>query len=114
MKSLTVLLATGLGLLAWAVLTWQTPPLEITNDSGLGITQFQVCLDGRAVARGSLGAGSTDRFDLDERREGRLTLDLTFASGHHSRLPAGWFSPGQAGLTRLEVISADSVRVTRR
>lgn len=111
MKSLLVLVGTGLGLLGWALFAWQGPQVEIANASGLDVERLEVRVDGRTVARGSLQAGATDRHSVPTRREGPLTVQLDFVDGGHAELAAGWFSPGQGDPARLRIVSPDSVQV---
>ena len=111
MKPLLVILGSGLGLLFWALIVHQPPAVEISNGTGRAIERLEVAVDGRTVAVGALGAGATDRHSLPTRREGRLTLDVAFADGHHAQFPAGWFSPGQGDPARILVVTPDSVCV---
>ena len=111
MKSILSLSLAGLGLLLWAVMTYQPPQVEILNRSGIAVDALEIRIGDRSVVHARMGVGGLDRHSIPVRQEGPVTLHLRFADGREGDFAAGWFNPGQSTLPTIEIIGADSVRV---
>lgn len=113
MKSMAALAGTGLLLLGWALATRQPPSIEVSNHSGLAITDVRICVGDATVAASAMRNGDVDRFSVPVRREGPVLIQLKLSDGTTQTLPAGWFSPGQSDLAEITIVSADSLRRSR-
>ena len=111
MKSILSLALVGLALLLWAVVAYRPPQVEISNRSGIAVEELEIRITDEMVVQTALNEGGLDRHSIPVRREGPLTLHLRFADGRRRSFAAGWYSPGQSTLSRIEIVSVDSVRV---
>lgn len=111
MKSVAGIALVGLVLLGWALITRQPPGIEVSNRSGLEITELRLSVGEVEVARTGMRPGDLDRHSVPLRREGPVRVSVRFGDADARQLSAGWFNPGQSGLTRIEIVAPDSVRI---